>query len=50
MFFTTSYFVKCIYNYGSAVDYDIANSKIMYKYFLKTFYNRTNKKKYNLQI
>lgn len=31
------------------VNYNIAHSKIIYKYFLKAFYNKTNKKKYNLQ-
>ena len=32
------------------VNYDKAHSKTAHKYLFKTFYNRTNKKKYNLQI
>ena len=32
------------------VNYDTACSKAAYKYFLKAFYNRTNKKEYNSQI
>lgn len=32
------------------INYDIAYNKAIYKYFLKVFYNKTNKKKYNLQI
>ena len=32
------------------VNYDIAHSKAAHKYLLKMFYNKTNKKKYNLQI
>lgn len=32
------------------VNYDIAQNKAVYKYFPKSFYNRTNKKEYNLQI
>lgn len=32
------------------VNYDTAYSKAAYKYLLKTFYNKTNKKEYDLQI
>lgn len=32
------------------INYNIAYSKTAYKFQLKTFYNRTNKKKYDLQI
>lgn len=32
------------------VNYDIAHSKAVHKYFFKAFYNRINKKEYNLQI
>lgn len=32
------------------VNYNIAYSKTVYNYFLKIFYNKTNKKQYNLQI
>ncbi len=35
---------------SSAVNYNTANSKVAYKYFLKAFYNRTNKKEYKSQI
>ena len=32
------------------MNYDIAHSKVMHKYFLKAFYKRKNKKEYDLQI
>ncbi len=32
------------------MNYDIAHSKATYKYLLKTFYKRRNKKEYELQI
>lgn len=32
------------------VNDDTAYSKLAYKYFLKTFYNKINKKRYNSQI
>ena len=32
------------------VNYDIAHSKAVHKYFFKTFYNKINKKEYELQI
>lgn len=44
------YFVLWIWDYSSDVNYDTAHSKIAYKYFFKTFYNKINKKKYDLQI
>ena len=49
-FHVISHFVQCIWDYGSAVNYDTAHSKVAHKYFLKMFYNRTNKKEYDLQI
>ena len=49
-FYAISHFVQYIWDYGSAVNYDTAHSKTTYKYLLKTFYNRINKKEYNLQI
>ena len=49
-FYAMSYFVRCIQDYGSAVKYNTAYSKEAHKYLLKAFYNRINKKKYNLQI
>ena len=32
------------------INYNIVHSKAAHKYFLKTFYNKTNKKEYNSQI
>lgn len=49
-FYAISQFVQFIQDYDSAVNYIIAHSKVMHKYFFKVFYNKTNKKKYNLQI
>ena len=49
-FHVMSHFVYCFWDYGKAVNYDTAYSKAMYNYFLKVFYNKTNKKEYNLQI
>ncbi len=49
-FHAISHFVYCIWNYGSVVNYDIAHSEAVHKYLLKAFYNKTNKKEYNLQI
>ena len=46
----TSHFVQCIWNFGSAVNYNIAYSKAAHKYLLKAFYNKTNQKEYNSQI
>lgn len=36
-FYTISYFVQCIWDYGSIVNYNIAHSMATYKYFLKVF-------------
>lgn len=33
---------------NSVVNYNTAYSKAVHKYFLKAFYNKTNKKEYNL--
>ena len=49
-FYATSHFVQCIWDYSSAVNYDTAHSKAAHKYLFKAFYNRTNKKKYDVQI
>ena len=46
-FHTVTHFTQCIRDYGSAVNYNIAHSKVVHKYILKAFYNRTNKKEYN---
>ena len=32
------------------MNYDTAQNEMAHKYFFKAFYNRTNKKEYNLQI
>ncbi len=49
-FHVISHFVRCIREYGSVVNYDTTHSKAAHKYLLKAFYNKTNKKKYKLQI
>ena len=45
-----NYFIQYIWDYGSLVNYNIAYSKMAYRYFLKVFYDKTNKKEYKLQI
>lgn len=49
-FYTISHFVQCIQNYITAVNYDTAYNKAVHKYLLKAFYNRINKKDYDLLI
>ena len=49
-FYAVTHFAQCIQDYGSAINYNTANYKAAYKYLLKAFYNRTNKKEYDLQI
>ncbi len=49
-FYVISNFVSWIWNYGNAVNYDTAHNEATYKYVLKAFYNRTNKKEYDSQI
>lgn len=49
-FLIINHFVQYIRNYGSAVNYDTVHSKVAHKYLLKTSYNKTIKKEYNLQI
>ena len=49
-FYAISHFVQYIRNYSSTVNYSTAYSETAHKYFLKVFYNRTNKKEYDLQI
>ena len=48
-FYTMIYFVQCIWNYSSTINYDIRYIEIVHKYFYKIFYKKTNKKKYDLQ-
>ena len=49
-FHTMTHFVKCIQDYGSSININIAYSEAAHKYLLKAFYRRTNKKKYKSQI
>ena len=49
-FHAMTHFVKCIRDYGSAINYDTAHSEAAHKYLLKAFYGRTNKKEYESQI
>ena len=49
-FYAISHFIQCIWDYGSAVNYNTAHSKAAHKYFLKAFYNKTNNKEYDLHI
>ena len=49
-FHAISHFIQCIWDYGSVVNYDTAYNKVAHKYLFKTFYNKTNKKKYDVQI
>lgn len=44
------YFVQYIWNYSNVINYNTAHSKTVHKYYLKAFYNRMIKKKYDLQI
>lgn len=43
-------YVITIQDYGSAVNSNTTHSKVVHKYIPKLFYNRTNKKEYNMQI
>ena len=49
-FHAVTHFAQCIRDYDSAINYNTTHSKAAYKYLLKAFYNRTNKKKYDAQI
>ena len=49
-FYAMTNFVQYIRNYNSTINYDTAHNEVAYKYFLKTFYGRINKKEYELQI
>lgn len=39
-----------IWNYNSVINYNKAYNKAMQKYIFKVFYNKINKKEYNLLI
>lgn len=43
-FFIRLYFVKCIWDYESAINYNMTYNKSAYKKFFKIFYRQTNKK------
>ncbi len=49
-FHAIGHFVQCIWDYGSAINYNTAHNEVVYKYLLQALYNRTNKKEYNSQI
>ncbi len=49
-FHTMTYFVQCIRDYGSVINYDRAHNKAAHKYLLKAFYGQTNKKEHKSQI
>ncbi len=49
-FHAMTHFVKCIRDYGSAINYDMTHSEVTHKYLLTAFYRRTNKKEYKSQI
>ena len=43
-------FAKYIWDYNSAINYKTAYSQTAHKFFFKAFYNKINKKKYDVQI
>ena len=49
-FHAISHFGHCIWDDGSAINYNTTHNEAVHKYFLKTFYNKINKKKYDSQI
>lgn len=49
-FHAMSHFIKCIWDYGSTINYNTVYSKVAHKYLLKVFYRWTNKKEYKSQI
>ena len=49
-FHAMTYFVQCIWDYSSAINYDMVHSEAVHKYFLKAFYRKTNKKENESQI
>ena len=49
-FYTISYFIQYIRDYSSAINYNTAHSEVTQKYLLKIFYNKINKKEYDLLI
>ena len=49
-FYAITHFLYFIRDYSSAINNDTTHSKIVYKYLLKVFYGKTNKKEYKSQI
>ena len=49
-FYAISHFIQCIWDYNCTINYNSTHSEAAHKYFLKTFYNKTNKIEHNLQI
>ena len=49
-FHTIIYFVKCIWDNESVINYNTAYSEAAHKYIFKAFYGRINKKEYKSQI
>ncbi len=49
-FYAMTYFVKYIWDYGSAINYDTTHSEAAHKYLFKALYGWTNKKEYKSQI
>ena len=47
-FYAINYFIQYIQDYDSMINYNITHSKAAHKYYLKMFFNKMNKKKYNL--
>ena len=44
-FYTIIHFVWCIWDYGNTIKYNMVHNKVVYKYLLKNFYEKINKKK-----
>lgn len=49
-FLPISHFVRWIWDYCNAVNYDTAQSEMAHKHYFKVFYNRINKMGYESQI
>lgn len=49
-FYRICYFIYSIQDYSNTINYNTTYSKVIYKYLLKVFYNKINKKEHNSQI
>lgn len=49
-FYIMTHFLKSIWDYRSAINYDTTYSEAAKKYFFEAFYGRINKKEYKLSI